>query len=328
MKELIKNVIEEYMESEDMKKYLIENIDILQKWQIIELIGGARADLSKKYKTLKVLAENCPDEDKEDWYYTYANAAKVAKEALDELTLKDGEVFLMMEYGFDEDTMDEKLYGAEPAFSLRSVLNYGNEDYEEYEEAYDDVEQDDLTYWYRLEKYVPDGEDLKETICYTIAPNGEIWFVRWYGKQWREKEYDFFRNSRHLNLPIPFEVGDIITIDSRPFALPRHAVIIEKGDNWGCCVVQIAWIGDDGKVYSGALKHTRGFNDDNYIEVSSLYRAELFKDELPEKERFLGEIADYVRGDEEKGFALSEITEGCQGTSVEQVREYMETGQG
>lgn len=50
-------VIKKYVESKQMKDYLIGVVDELCKWQIIDLICGARANLKDKYETLNLIAE-------------------------------------------------------------------------------------------------------------------------------------------------------------------------------------------------------------------------------------------------------------------------------
>lgn len=114
-------------------------------------------------------------------------------------------------------------------------------------------------------------DDLNLPYKYTIAPCGETWFTD-------NVKFDHidFASSQDLNLPVPFEVGDIITIDCRPFAPVKSAVILEIGDNRGCRVVRCAWITDSGCVRIGALKHSTLFDDKSYIEVSPLYRAEVW----------------------------------------------------
>jgi len=57
MRDLYIDSINKFIESVQMKKYLVENVDILQKWQIIDLICGARASLTDKYEMLKKLSE-------------------------------------------------------------------------------------------------------------------------------------------------------------------------------------------------------------------------------------------------------------------------------
>lgn len=44
-----------------------------------------------------------------------------------------------------------------------------------------------------------------------------------------------------------------------------------------------------------------------HIQISPLYRAEVFSGELPENEEVLKEISEYVRGDEDKGRALCDF---------------------
>lgn len=133
-----------------MREYLINNADILQKWQIIDLICGARADLKEKYKSLKKLSEKEYEEEKNE-RNSATSAANNAKIALDGLAVNPGEVFLNMEYWYDRDIKDEKIYGAAPHFSLVPIMKYINEEYSEL----DDEEKENATYWYKLEKYVP-----------------------------------------------------------------------------------------------------------------------------------------------------------------------------
>jgi len=318
MRDLYIEAINKFMESTQMKNYLVKNIDILQKWQIIDLICGARASLTDKCEMLKKLSEKETDEDKEE-RNSATSVANNAKSALDELSLNPGEVFLKMECGYDCEIKDKKIYGAAPHFSIEPVMRYINEEYDELEED----EKKDVVYWYELEKYVPDdAEKLDISYAYTIAPNGEIWFV--------EKEYlryGDFASSQDLNLPVPFEIGDIITIDCRPFAPLKHAVIVKIGDNWGCCSVQCMWVDNDGNIDRGALKHSSVFDDKTFILVSPLYRAEVFKGELPENEAFLKEISEFVYKDEEKGKALwnySYENEKNNGSSVEMIKDYID----
>lgn len=317
MKELYIEAINRFMESKQMKEYLVENIDILQKCQILDLICGARASLKTKYEMLKKLSEKETDKDKIE-EYSATSAVNNAKAALEELVITPGGIFLKMEYGYDYKIKDKKIYGAAPHLSLNSVMKYINEEYSELEES----EKEDAVYWYELEKYVPvDVEKLDISYAYTIAPNGEIWFV--------EKEYlryGDFASSQDLNLPVPFEIGDIITIDCRPFTPLKHAVIVEIGDNGGCCSVQCMWVDNDGDIYGGALKHSSVFDDKTFILVSPLYRAKVYDGELPEKEACLKEISRHVYRDEEKGKALwmhSYENKKRNGMSFEMLKDYI-----
>ena len=294
MRELYIKIIKRYIESKQMRDYLVSIVDKLQKWQIIELICGARAGIKDKIDSLLWLSEFETDDEKKDEnsaYYT----AKIGKRFLDELVLKQGEVFLNMEYGYDDEKAEEKIWGAAPHFSVKSIIKYVNEEYEELDEK----EKQDALYWYRLEKYAPqNGDDELDWRCYyTVAPNGEIW----YSRDLKKDEGRSFDDSQDLNLPVPFEIGDMITIDCRPFAPVKHAVILEKGNNWGCCSVQCVWISENGKIRTGALKHSTLFDDKSFIRVSPLYRAELLDGKLSPEEQPLKEISKFVYRNEEKG---------------------------
>ena len=293
MRELYIKIIKRYVESNQMRDYLVSVVDKLQKWQIIELICGARAEIKDKIESLLELSKFETNEEKKDEKSAY-NTAKMGKKFLEELTVKQGEVLLNMEYGYDDEKAEEKIWGAAPHFSVKSVIKYVNEEYEELDEK----EKQDALYWYRLEKYTPRNDDELDWRCYyTVAPNGEIWYAR----DLEKDESRSFDDSQDLNLPVPFEVGDIITIDCRPFAPVKHAVILEKGDNLGCCSVQCAWITEKGKIRKGALKHSSLFDDKSFIRVSPLYHAEVFDGELSPEEQPLKEISKFVYRNEEKG---------------------------
>lgn len=44
----VKDVINEVIESETLKKYFTENIKALNRWQITDLIAGARIPMERK----------------------------------------------------------------------------------------------------------------------------------------------------------------------------------------------------------------------------------------------------------------------------------------
>lgn len=312
MRELYIKAIEKFMPSKRMREYLIKNIDNLEKWQVIEMISGAPADIRDKYEMLKELAECETDLDDEKERCTFRFAKDVAKKVIDEFSLKLGEVFLINEWGCDEDELRHKLYGAEPAFCFDAVIRSIKKE-DEYEELTpENIEK--ATYWYEIEKYIPDENgDLQKANSFMIAPNLEVWFGEYghikekggdkYFADDMEWPADFY-SSQHLNLPVPFEVGDIITIDCRPYAPVKHGVLIEKGDNRDCCCVQCAWVTESGNIDIGALKHASVFDDKYFVELSPLYRAETFAGELPENEKLLKSISDFVHRSEEKGKAL------------------------
>ena len=59
--------------------------------------------------------------------------------------------------------------------------------------------------------------------------------------------------------PIPFDFGDIITIDMRPFYNDFNGVIVRIGDNYDCCAVAYIYVDENGLLGCETLKHhTRG----------------------------------------------------------------------
>lgn len=149
MRSLYIRAIEKYIESEQMKNYLIENVDKLEKWQITDLICGARADLTEKYETLKEIAVLEGDKEAED-LSSASTAAKKAKAALKELELKEGEVFIKSLYNYDRELKAQVMLDASPHFSLQPVIDFFNKEYS----TSDDKRREEV-YWYELNKFVP-----------------------------------------------------------------------------------------------------------------------------------------------------------------------------
>ncbi len=303
MHDLYIKMIDKYIESGKMREYLKSIVDELSKWQIIDLICGARADLRDKYESLLQISELETDEEKKEHGSAF-NRAKAAEELLEELELKKGEIFLNIEYCYDYERDDEEMIGAAPYTSLKSVMKYVEDEYAELNKK----EREDATYWYRLEKYAQKSDKMQLKTIYNIAPNGEIWSA-YFDYEYKDEERHFVHGG-DLNLPVPFEIGDIITIDCRPFAPVKHGIIIEKGDNRDCCCVQVVHVVDDfvtgeAIVHASALKHASsliGYR--HYNEISPLCRAEVFKGRLNKEEKMLREISKFLRGDEKIGRAL------------------------
>lgn len=289
MKDLYIKAIEQFMESEPMKRYLIERVDTLDAWQISDLVCGARYDIREKCKMLQELAETGEE--------CFRKAAAEAQQAIQYLSSSGDAIYLLTQYSCDEKsergyTMD----GSMPYLSVEQSIKGMREEFD----CCDCTEEElsEATFWYGLERYEKDDKgELKEVCDFEVTADEKILFVSGY----REHDLWELNDSRNLNLPIPFEIGDIVTIDCRPFAEVKHGVIVEKGDNRDCCCVQCAWVSSDGNVRSGALKHNMIFDDGCWPMVSALYRLSVFDGALDESEKQLKVISDYVYRSEEKG---------------------------
>ena len=94
-----------------------------------------------------------------------------------------------------------------------------------------------------------------------------------------EEQFHLYPN---LNLPVPYQPGDILFIDCRPYAPGAfYCLLKEVGDD--CCGIQCEYVDEKGKVETGALKHGDYFYNHRevYQYLSPLYRIKIIsKDKL------------------------------------------------
>ncbi len=302
------DIINTYIESKEMRDYLLNNISELSDRQLADIICGGRKPLSKKCENLKHLAELANDE-------CINEAYTEAADAIADLRLNSGEVFLVTEKGYASDISAERIYGSAPAISLKQVSATVKEDMDDCT----DEENQNRTDWYELEKYIPDTLDnLKWKSVYTIAPSNEIWF---YHNVQEKALHHHFNSGSDLYLPIPFEIGDILTIDCRPFRPIKHAVLIEKGNS--CCSVTCAWISDEDFVRTGSLMHNNLF-DERPWQMSALYRIEKYNEQLSPAEKPLLNISECIKGNIAKGQNLWEFLSKDHNLRYEDILKWIE----
>jgi hypothetical protein len=168
----------------------------------------------------------------------------------------------------------------------------------------DHVEDIDDRMWFGIEKWIPaeDGR-MKETIDWTLSAAGDIWFFNLPDASDEGLRFllSFGIYGWDLNLPVPFSVGDIVTIDCRPFIDVFHAVITTLGDNHDCCAVWFLYVTKRGKIDVEALKHNHFFHE--LSPFSALYRAETFKGALPKRESPLEILSGTLKKSPELGEA-------------------------
>jgi len=156
--------------------------------------------------------------------------------------------------------------------------------------------------WFEVEKWSPDGTGrLKNDYVYTVLGARVCYFERNSSSSW---ERNRFSTNCNLNLPVPFRIGDIVTVDCRPFAPVSRVVILEVGDNRDCCCFQALFRKGDGNWGIGAVKHGNIFSNHNSPELSPLYRLTSFRGQLSKDEQLLEKVSQYLNTDEERGAAL------------------------
>ena len=315
--------------SEEMAAYL-EKHPVSRK-TAIEAVLKAPVSLEKKAALLDKIAsteprpvfasENLIDEEKQIggqlnrrsliWHRTAAEHADAIRRALDALKLKPGEVLCKREHWFDEDILEEK-YGQGVLFqTMEAAADYMRR---ELEDELDGEESNADTYlgWTELDKWVP-GENGMMVNPYTfyLILDEVVYFsenrLSHDDLYWLPASRYYAGGDLDLNLPMPFQPGDIVMLDCRPFAPPKPVVLLEVGSD--CCGVQMLYRGVDGFWHTAALKHHHGWDDgnDSYYPMSSpLYRLTSYRDDLAPEYELLKKVSDLIGGSKPRGRALWE----------------------
>lgn len=301
MESIKKHIISSCGFSEEMESYLLS--DELSDFQIIEIIHFAPIPLIQKIALLESMVT--PDSKITS---DISECILETDKALKALELKDGELFTLTECWYDYDFLDEHEAFAEPFFSFQALLKYINTILEE--ETEDLEEGEEYTCWTRATKWVVNDDGTATEVYSYIFIGNEICYFRRIGEDRRDSFFDYW-SALDLNLPIPFQVGDIVTLDCLPFAPVKRAVIIEITNNYDCCGVRILYrqkreINGNEEWAEGALKHGHGWNH-YYPFLSPLYRLSSYTGELPSEERLMAEVQQYVSQDPENGRILEEF---------------------
>lgn len=314
--------LRQFMPSRSMQAYLASHP--LKKREIVDIICGAPVPLEEKIRWMARLSKRenlyaeiiwqclkSPDRQEAGRVAEYAIEDSFSvmdgqiRRALRELHAKPGELFLLIEAWYDEEWKDEKNDSGIPFLTFEKALEYIRRDIQECEL------DESCTCWYRLEKWAPDASGgLAQRYTYWLWMDRVLYFEEQKGSSVDPDYYQavttrFSGDGRHLNLPIPFHAGDIVTVDCRPFKPLQYAILLEIGDNADCCCVQALCSTDTDKWIVGALKHGSLFIHNGFC-LSPLYRLEPCSQPPVEKETLLDAVREYIAGAEEKGARLWE----------------------
>ena len=229
---------------------------------------------------------------------SFTAALTDVEEALEQTKLRDGEILYLKEYWYDNELKDEKSSGTAPFLSFEKALDYVRCDMQEMDYKPGD------TVWHVLEKWASNAEtgEMEHLFTYYLIGDKVTWFEKMRRDEhehwcWLPESCDYSSASRNLNLPVPFEVGDIVLVDCTPFCPIKGAVIIEAGEG---VVLQALVQNEDGKWRTGAVRNTSLFSE--YPLVSSLYRKVKLKN--LDGNGLLDEVAKALAGMPERGAAL------------------------
>ena len=286
-KKTINTIIDSCVPSNEMKEYLKT-----QKWtdlSLVELIFGSPIKLEDKLKCL----------------FDIKNSV-IALEALGEtynalVELKNitkGEILIVHDCWYDYDYHNENSDFYSPCMSYTQALY-------EIRELMEEEEWDENTLcWTKVEKWIYDDCDLMVHWYTYYFIGDEVVYFESHDPSSDHRDFRGYVDSINLLLPVPFKPGDIITLDVRPFAPVNKAVIIEADGNFDCCGTQILYPNENGAYNILALKHGHGFGENYHPILSPLYRAEIYKGELEEKQKILKDVSEFVKANDENGRAL------------------------
>ena len=320
-------ILRVFMPSREMREHLMKKK--IRRYQVMELMLGAPVSLETKAEYCqKLMCRDDPfhaaldeitgylsgsDYETETkiemlkWHFEQSFTAHYLsiQNALNELELKSGEIFLLREAWYDEDFLeDNESRSSLPLLSLDAALRYIRGEMRE--ESWNE----DTECWTKLEKWGP-GENGEMEHLYTyylirdeiilydrvVRDSNEHWL-------WHTDYCDYAASHYDLNLPIPFQPGDIVEVNCLPFAPVKHVLLLEVGSD--CCGVSALFRREDGKWDTGALKHGHCWHSYRPM-LSPLYRIKshnkeaLFRDESP-----LWKVQAYIAGDAEKGKSIWE----------------------
>ena len=318
-------ILRVFMPSKEMREFLLTKE--LGRCQVMDLMLGAPVSLETKAEYCRRLA--CRDDIFHSFLdeitsglsgehnepggkkallelfaeYSFTGHERAIRAALDALKLQPGEILLLREAWYDEDDAeDNESSSSLPLQSFEAALRYIRDEMKE--EEWDD----ETKCWTVLEKWAPrDNGEMNHLYTYYLIREEIIFFEekerspwdRWF---WHTKYYDYSDESRNLNLPIPYQPGDIVTVNCLPFAPVKHVLLLEVEND--CCGVSALFRREDGKWDTGALKHGRCWGAYRPM-LSPLYRIRshnrkmLFRDE-----EVLFSVQKYIAGDAEKGRSL------------------------
>lgn len=279
----LKTEIINLFESDEMKECINSEYDSLRNFTKAYIIKGARIDIQKKLELLKKNYESI-DEPEDPEISLLKSDINEYERAIGHMYGIFGDVYIVGEYGFDDDIRDEKLYGYHPYTSFHKALQYIKNEWEDAEDSYDDGSQP--TYWYTIEKYSSDDlGEMHEQICWYITADGTVTSFNGSGK------------ISGINIPHPFSDGDIVTMDSTPSFPERIGLIIETGPNIkDYCFPQTLYLSKDGFFKVNALKTATVFGDYPQTPLfSPMYRLKAYTGELPDAIRIFKKISDGLK---------------------------------
>ncbi|MGM9564085.1 MAG: hypothetical protein ACI3VQ_08465 [Faecousia sp.] len=248
-------VIFELVRSAQVAGHLLRNLDRFDMGQFI-----AKASITLQWKI---------DLLKEFGFPQYAQSAEAAMRSLNE---SRGKTFLLR--------------------SFLSAWEFESIEFANYGEVAQQLEKAPLRAWHILEIWENrDGQRLKTWSFYSV---GRYWtyFAHWEAASNGDTASLLFapNNMRTVELPVPFQVGDLLEIDCTPYAPVKSAVVLSED-------MQILFLDAHGDLCIDRLESGCIFGTGNHNIIPPLYGADLVKHT---NDGLLEDLRNYIVGNENK----------------------------
>lgn len=309
-----------FIESEEMRDYLRKELPQF-RWAAMscaDIVAFAPAPIEQKLPVLEQIAQEAEPElayDGQPFTKRAVQLARSCRTALEErYSGPEGSMFWLQASSCDGDQR----------------CLFDNAFFTEFDAALRYLEQLEMKYpadyafeglSYTITKHVPDGKgELKEYCTWYLNNTRELWYFEYehdnYPDDW-EDLLDYGGNF--LNLPVPFQPGDIVLADCLPYVSPRCVLILDVGDNRDCCCLSALSIGKDGCLLASAFKHNSFLRNPEISRVSGLYRVARWTGELTAEEEPLAILSPLIRAKPEFGIEIGDYIK-TDGTPWPEVR--------
>lgn len=290
--ELIHEILD-LLESPELNAHLRDHMETLTDELLAQIVAGAPIALTRKAKLLRRMER---DGAAVSEYMSELERLLLILEQFD--PAKHVLMVRLMQY----DPEKRAVTTMDGPFPVRDLLEAQSAIWEYNETCLGEAP---FPYFWRLEFYdmterpKHDGFRCPVITC-ICALNGEIQYA--VGNRGKASKHIFGETCPDLNLSVPYQPGDILHIDCRPYdPFDAYCLITEVGDD--CCGVQCMFPCANHELDFGALKHGHYFDaackSPQYL--SPLYRAEVQHGPVPESFFVLEELAQFLRAMPDSG---------------------------
>ena len=284
----LKQEILDLIESPKLHAYLMEDAERLKLRDYVSIIAGAPVSLKRKQGLLYKLRATSDTKQQDTDYLKLC--CECIDQAVQYLTMESEKIFLIQLMGYDDDNKSDIIDGPYIMTSLEDMKKAVQEYY------WNEPDSTWNTLYWRVELYLDGEHEIKKNeflspmYTYIMNKDGEIqYFIHekvssnyLKGPLGSIAEWLFHSVCPDLNLPVPYQTGDVLFIDCRPYAPDAfYCRLKEVGDD--CCGIQCEYVNPEGEIETGALKHGDYFfnHREVYQYLSPLYKAKIVsKDEL------------------------------------------------